>query len=300
LKEERQRYLSHSSHIIMHRGMPLRGGHSSQSPQYNGVVLALIQDGAQRNRISTALRDRREVHFVEDVSELLAITRAATYPVDGIIVAMRDRSGRSTCGIVRKLAATEGSAAIVAYCRAGAEHSADIRAMVLAGAHELIFEGIDDSGVALRAALGAAQQAQLGLRAAAQIMPLVDERLWPFVRHVTSYPTTQRVAAVADALGYNRKTLVNHCMQAKVPPPQELLAWCRLCVVAELLSTTSRTIEAIAFQLDYSSDSALRNMIKRYTRLRASDVRERGGLDCVIAALRQAIVAHRQGREAVG
>ncbi len=247
-----------------------------------------------------ALRGRHEIQFVEDAEDLVAITRAATYRVDGIIVAMRDRNGRSTCGVVRALAATEGSAAIIAYCRAGAEHSADIRALVLAGAHELIFEGVDDSGVALREALRVAQQAQLGLRAAAQIMLLVDERLWPFVRHVTSYPTMQRVGEVADALGYDRKTLVNYCMRAKVPPPQELLAWCRLCVVAELLSTTSRTIQAIAFQLDFPSDSALRNMIKRYTRLRASDVRERGGLDCVIHALRQAIDTHRQCRVAVG
>jgi AraC-like DNA-binding protein len=247
-----------------------------------------------------AFGGRHDIRFIEDVDDLVAVAKACTSHVDGIIVAMRDLSGQSTCETIRALAAIDTSAPIVAYCCAGAEHSAEIRAMVLAGAHELIFEEIDDSGVALRAALRAARQTRVGQRAAMKIMPLVDECLWPFVSHVTACPTTRRVAAVADALGYHRKTLVNHCRQANVPPPQELLAWCRLCVVAELLSTTSQTIESIAFHLDFSSDTALRNMIKRYTRLRASEVRARGGLACVISALRQAIVAHRKAREVVG
>jgi transcriptional regulator GlxA family with amidase domain len=78
---------------------------------------------------------------------------------------------------------------------------------------------------------------------------------------------------------------VNHLRAAAAPPPQELLAWCRLSVVAELLSTTPRTIESIALQLDFPSDTALRNMMKRYTGLRATDVRTRGGIRCVMDAL---------------
>jgi AraC-like DNA-binding protein len=97
------------------------------------------------------------------------------------------------------------------------------------------------------------------------------------------------VTEVADALGYNRKTLVNHCAQAEFLPPHELLCWCRLAVAGELMASSGRTIEAIANQLEFPSDTSFRNMMKRYTGLKASEVRERGGACCVVTALRAAL-----------
>ena len=80
-----------------------------------------------------------------------------------------------------------------------------------------------------------------------------------------------------------------------VPPPQELLAWCRLGVVGYLLGTTSLSVESIAQQLDFPSDTALRNLVKRYTGLRATEIRERGGLPCVIGALKDELERRRAG-----
>lgn len=202
-----------------------------------------------------------------------------------VILETHDADARSTRDIVRQIAVSDMAPPVLAYCRAGAEHSGEIRAFVLAGVQELIFEGIDDAGVALRSVLDSAQRAQIGERVATALMATLPPILGGFVRYVTGHPDTQRVADVAEALGYHRKTLVNHCAQAVAPPPQELLAWCRLSVVAELLRTTPRTIESIALELDFPSDTALRNMMKRYTALRASDVRARGGMRCVIHAL---------------
>ena len=51
-----------------------------------------------------------------------------------------------------------------------------------------------------------------------------------------------------------------------------------------MLTSTTHTIDAIAMRLDFPSDTALRNMIKRYTGLRASEVRARGGMQCILEA----------------
>lgn len=284
----------------MSGGAPLHGGKAVQGTVCEGQVIALIQAAVRKTRILTALRARYLVHFVQNADELLAKVRTTVTPIHGIIVETSDERGRAVAETVRAIASTEQSPPIVAYCHAAAAHSAEIRSLVLAGAHELIFDGVDDSGVALRAILDSAEQIRLGERAAAQIKPLLQERLWPFVDYVTAVPTTQLVAQVADALGYNRKTLGNHCAQAHAPAPHELLVWCRLCVVAELLATTTRTIEAIALQLDFPSDSALRNMFKRYTGGRASDVRTKGGPECVVAAFRRALVLSRKWPSATG
>jgi AraC-like DNA-binding protein len=165
----------------------------------------------------------------------------------------------------------------------------------------LLFHGIDDSGTALRDVLAMARQASVGEVVASALTPLVPERVWPFVRHVTAHPAeSQRVAGVARALGHHRKTLVNHCAQAGLPSPQELLAWCRLAVIGHLLGTSKCTIEAISQQLDFPSDTALRNLVKRYVGMKASEVRAGGGLPVVVAAFERAVIASNVTRRALG
>lgn len=269
----------------MHRGTPLLDGQSGTRVRTIGKVFALVLGKTERARLMAALRGQYALQFADRGYELLALVKGEQSSVAGVMLEMRDADGRSTCDIVTQIALSELSPPVLAYCRAGGEHTGEIRKFVLAGVRELVFEGVDDMGVALRSVLSSAQQAQVGERVANTLLTALPPILGPFVRYVTAHPETQRVIDVANALGYNRKTLVNHCAQAAAPPPQELLAWCRLAVVAELLCTTPRTIESIGLQLDFPSDTALRNMMKRYTGLRASDVRVRGGMRCVMDAL---------------
>ena len=64
------------------------------------------------------------------------------------------------------------------------------------------------------------------------------------------------------------------------------------------LGTTTRTVERIALQLDFASDTALRNMIKRYTGMRAQDLRHSDGASVVLAHLTRALAAHRDSHAA--
>jgi AraC-like DNA-binding protein len=275
-------------HLITPRGMTLPGGQSGEASRPEQVVIALVHGPAERARIASTLRARAmEVTFVDRTTELSDAVMQARAPIAAIIVEVRDANGRPVHEIVEDLHAGGTGTPLVAYCRPGAEHSSDIRALVLAGAHQLLFHGIDDAGIALRHILDAAQQASVGERAAEELMHVVPAKLAPIVSHVTRYPATQRVSQVADALGYHRRTLVNHCAQAEFLSPHELLCWCRLAVAGELMARSCRTIESIANQLDFSSDTGLRNMMKRYTGLKASEVRERGGARCVVSALRR-------------
>jgi methylphosphotriester-DNA--protein-cysteine methyltransferase len=93
------------------------------------------------------------------------------------------------------------------------------------------------------------------------------------------------VPALATELGVHRKTLFNWCERAEFLPPAELLAWVRLALVAYHLESTGCTVEKIAIELAYPSDTTLRNTIKRYTGLRASEIRKNGGITRVIDAL---------------
>lgn len=290
--KEHQYYASTLRGSVMARERPLQRGQPTSGAV--ATVVALVFGAVERARIGEALRGRQQVRFVDRISELADAVNQPDRTVTNVIVEARDADRRSTAELISFLRRTRESLPVVGYCRVGLEHSADVRELSVAGVNELLFCGVDDTGSALRAVLTAARQASVGETVGEALARAVPSLLWPFVRHVAMHPNeAKRVSVLATALGYHRKTLVNHCAQANIPPPQELLAWCRLAVVAYLLESTTDTIEAIALQLDFPSDTALRNLMKRYVGLRAGEVRSRGGLACVVAAFQGAIAAQR-------
>jgi AraC-like DNA-binding protein len=81
------------------------------------------------------------------------------------------------------------------------------------------------------------------------------------------------VEQVARALGLHRKTLSNYCRAEGFAPPGTVLAWCLILLTTALLATPGITVERIAMQLNFPSGTALRNMLKRHTKLRPIDLR---------------------------
>lgn len=61
-------------------------------------------------------------------------------------------------------------------------------------------------------------------------------------------------------------------------------------IAARLLDDPGRTVEQVALMLDFPSGTALRNMFKRYTGLRTSEVRQNGGVRCVLHAFKKELV----------
>jgi AraC-like DNA-binding protein len=268
---------------------------SVTAPEPRPVVVALVSGRLERLRIATAVREHAEPRFVGTAAELLEyLARAPAMPL-ALVVEPRDRDDRSTAGVVRQISSAHPALPIVAYCRAGYEHSRDILELGTAGAHELLFHGIDDSGVALRRVLTSAAQACAATQVLRALADDVPSALLPLFEFCLAYPDrATSVQAVAHALGVHRKTLVNYCAQASLPPPSAILAWCRRLLVGHLLETPGRTVEGIALRVDFASATALRNMLRRYTGLRPQEVRERGGLRCVVEAFRESLARRRE------
>jgi AraC-like DNA-binding protein len=152
-----------------------------------------------------------------------------------------------------------------------------------AGATEVVIANFDDVGVTLSQRLATAQATALGRQVMACVRELVPESVASlidyFLRHARSAPT---VAAASHALGVHRKTLALHCSRAKCPGPSALACWSRLILAAQRLEDPGRTTERAALELRFPSASAFRNMLKRYTGLSPSEVRERGGSLCIV------------------
>jgi len=203
-----------------------------------------------------------------------------------VVLPFRDASGAEAPRVVREMVAERPRVAIVAYCRAGAQYSTDIRALAAAGVHQFVFAGIDDAGVAFRAVLDAARHQCAAEWVMCRLAPIVPATLHPMMEVALAKPETiTTVAALASALGVVRGTVFNRCAHAWSVPPEEFLMWVRLALVAHFAETTGCTIETIAIQMAYPSVTALRNMMKRYTGLTTTEIRASGGLCSVVDAL---------------
>jgi AraC-like DNA-binding protein len=267
------------------------------------AVAALVIDAEGKARLRTTLQrtgasrspspgSGAEVQFYDTVAELLAALGTRRLAV--VVVQSRDRNGAPTDEAVRVIRAGYPSVAVIAYVPPGPACSTDILALARAGVHELVLRGVDDIGIALRAAVASAARRAIAERVLRDVAPLVAPGAVGILRycleHAAEAPT---VVDVGRALGIHRKTLVNRTRAAALPPPRALLAWCRLLLAADLLEDPLRPVEQAALVLDFPSGTAFRNMLRRYTGLGPRDVRENGGLVCVLHAFRRALTSNR-------
>jgi AraC-like DNA-binding protein len=269
----------------MKRGRP--SPKVAQPPIATRVVVAFTF-GHDRTLIADALRGRTNVVFVDTFRVLRA--RLAEFPTaSAVILQARDLDGESAVVHVRHIARSYPRTAILVACRPTSEMSADIRALVVAGAHEFLFGGIDDNATGIRDALKRATQDSAADVVLRQLRPLFPKRLDDFLTCCVTQPGfAHTVNDVAEALGVHRKTLFNLCRGVIANlGPGELVSWCRVALAAYLLETPGRTVESVALEMDFPSVTALRNLIKGYTRMSATELRAAGGLEVAIKCVQE-------------
>ncbi len=251
-------------------------------------IIGYVANQTERARITGALRGWALVLWAGSLGDVPGLVRDADVAPAAAIVAARDAGGARGPTVVRELAALVPHLPVIAHCRTGVDHAADVRAMAEAGVHEFLFVGVDDNGAGLRSVLASAQRACAAERVAEMVRPLLPDRLRSIATACLTHPVQGRtVAGLAKLLGVHRKTLLNHCARDGGPSPAALIAWCRLMLAAHLLATTGQTVEWVALELEYPSATALRNAMKRYTGLRASEVTRDGGLARVVRAFKR-------------
>lgn len=262
------------------------------SPNERAVV-ACLHSPQQRARLVDAFRGRATPRFVASPDDVLEVLRARLDDVDVVILpAVEDSADVER--VVRVIAEQWPRIPLLAYCESPARCATSIRTLTAAGVHQFVFAGMTDSGVVFRDVLAAARRGCAADWVMTRLATHVPPRLQRFVEAVLSNPErVTTVPALATELRVHRKTLFNWCENARFVPPGELIGWARLALVAFHLESTGCTVERIALDLAYPSDTTLRNTIKRYTGWRAQEVRDGGGLDLVVTEFARRIADHR-------
>ncbi len=254
------------------------------------IVAALVRDPTSRARLSAALRNESAVRYCARMSEVLTMVETGLAAL--VVTEHRDYDGSPTLPGIRHLRSAFPSVPVVVYLPVSAEVAGVVMEVAKAGASQLVFQGVDDLKPALRTAIDAAVDQVSAAGLSAELEPLVPATILPFLRYCMEHARRDiSVEEVAGAMGVHRKTLVDRLRAARLPSPRSVIGWCRLLAAARLLDDPGRTVEQVALKLDFPSGTALRNMCKRYTGLRTTEVRQNGGVRCLMHAFKGELVA---------
>jgi AraC-like DNA-binding protein len=270
--------------------MPGKAGLHTARSHRDQRILGCISDARIRQRLEVALRGHAPIEWLESFA---AVRRA----LDGerrictVLIGMRDAHGESAAAFATAVREEGRGAAIVACCDLTATGHQPVSELAVAGVHDILFAGLNDDGHSARMIIFGACLGGAGDVVMNAIAPSIPTALLRFVDLAARRPRDlRRVAEVADALGISRQTLGRWCRVHRFVGPEELLMWVRLLLVAALLEATDQTLESIAYEMQYGSPTALRNRIREYAGLKATDLRE-GGLGLMLEALNRRIEA---------
>jgi len=245
------------------------------------TIAAMVSDRASRTRLQTALHGEARVTFCDTVPEL--ISAVADGAATTVVTEWRDAGGRAVADAVRTLHSDFPTVPILLYAPLTPEGARDMLDAARAGATEVLIANFDDIGLTLAQRLATAQSVALGRRVMDRVVDLVPDSVATLIdyclRRSNRVPSIDTVARV---VGVHRKTLAVHCARAHLPSPSALLCWKRLILVSQRLEDPGRSTERAAQDAGFPSASAFRNMLRRYTGLSPTDVRERGGSVCLI------------------
>jgi AraC-like DNA-binding protein len=226
--------------------------------------------------VSLALRDHAVLTWFASFSELRqALSKTPDCTI--ILIGLADRDGASALPFAASIRNEATGTAIVACCEFSATTQDVVAELAAAGVHDVLFTGINDDAHAVRsvvfgACLGGA--ADVVMKSLEKKLPATLVR---FVDLAVRRPRElQRVSDIAAALNVPRQTVGRWCRMHGYIGPEELMVWARLFLVAALLESNDRTIESVANDLHYGSPTALRNRIREYTGMTATELRSSG------------------------
>ena len=263
----------------------------SDEPQ---LIFGCVAAELRRRKLESSLRGAAVIRWFNSFVDLREALETEIHRVIVAVVDMADPTGASAHGFARSLAESYPGIGVVVYRRMVAESEADVCQLGAAGVHDILLDGYTDEGFVARSiVLDACRRgaADLVMQELKKVLP---HRLVPFADAAVRHPAKSSIASIAQHLNVHRQTPNTWCKKERYLRPEELLVWCRLLLVTAMLELTSRTLESLAVELDYASATSLRNQLKNYTGMTATQIRG-SGLSVVMSVFSGRVAQRRAG-----
>lgn len=240
------------------------------------IVFGCVLDALRRRKLESSLRGAATLRWFDSFVDLREALETEIQRVIVAVVDMEDPTGASAHGFARTMSEGYPGIGIVAYRARRGESEADICMLGAAGVHDILIAGVTDEGHIARAIiLDACRRgaADLVMHELERVLP---QSLLPFAEAIVRNPGKRSVGGIAQHLNIHRQTPNTWSKRERYLRPEELLVWFRLLLVGAMLELTSRTLESIAIELEYSSSTSLRNQLKLYTGMTSTQIRGAG------------------------
>ena len=217
------------------------------------------------------LAPTQQVASIGDLGVVRAFALCVAGPddaVDGVVRDIRQVAPRIPV-IVYAVQADRRTARIVEAIKAGATHLAMWDMLEL---RETVRDVLDQTLLAPWCAL-----------AAESVLPRLPRPTRPTVEYcIMNVERPLRARDVAQALSLSVSTLHRLLRNAGLPPLAATISWTRLLVAAQLIARSGLSVDHVAHALRFSSGSALRNMLRRYSGLRSAALRDPRGVEQLV------------------
>lgn len=258
------------------------------------LVLACLRSDLGRRRLSASLRGHADVQWKASIAEVDESLTTSPRQVMAVIIQDDDEGCQSVGALARQLAARGAGTAVLGYLdQKPVNHSALCR-LGAAGVHDVLIAGVNDEGFIARTIVLDAFRRGAASRVTRELERRLPKRLQPFAEAVIHYPAGATVTTIAQRMNVHRQTPNYWCRTENYMRAEELLVWCRLFLVVSLLEVTPRTLDSIAIEMDFSSATALRNQLRRYIGMTATQLRE-VGLSAAVEVFEGRLEQHRSG-----
>jgi AraC-like DNA-binding protein len=239
------------------------------------VVVAVVTDVEWRDHVVAALGSWTALTIVATTRDLAQRAGAASPDIALWHLAHPADADDTSVGALRQFRLRSPRTAVLAYCWVSTRVAPLLVAAGHAGIDGVLLRGYDDLRESIRRRL-AEDSIDAFTRGVIARMSLPDGPAWSVVAHCVrrAARTVLTVEQLAEECGVHRKTLGNWLRAASLPAPEQLIGWSRLLVATALLEIPNRSFTAVSAQVGFSSESAFRSMLLRYTRLRPRDIRQ--------------------------
>jgi AraC-like DNA-binding protein len=245
--------------------------------------------------VRRAIAARYDLAFAETPDALL--TLVADGGVRLVIVECLDGAAESMASVVSTLRDAYPLTAILAYASLSATYITEVLVMARAGVNGFVLRGIDDEPESLRRTLCGAQDENVARYVLGRLGPLIPPLARPIVAHCLMQARHRRsVSEIASDLGMDRKILGERLLRSFMPPPREVIHWCRLALAAYLLGESRASVSQVAGETGFPSTASLRELLRKYSGTRPGLLRTDSGLDYIVDRFALALAGQRAAR----
>ncbi len=231
-----------------------------------------------RRRLAGALGASIHVEEARTVRDAWIVLRRRACTV--CILDPIDGEGTPTAHFAAQASADFRRMAFVGHVSRDRSQSKAVLDLARAGVHDLLYTEDADLQLFVRQLVQRAAQRALFALVWPAISPHCSPRTAPILAYCLQHAETNfSITQLARALGVTRKTIAERCAIDGAPHPRVLMAWSRLLAVAHRLESNGRSVESIAYELDFASPNALRNLMQRHVGIQPSALRTLGGLE---------------------